>query len=62
MEKNQKILRKIKSYYKQTEEVRCKGCKKMFNPTFFKAHVGSCSKLLADTSSFQEIAEGSEID
>lgn len=56
MEQSQKVLRRIKHAFKQTLEVKCRGCSKIFKPVIFKAHVLSCQKLLEDPDSFQDIA------
>ena len=62
LEQSNKVLRRIKNAYKQTSEVKCRGCSKMFKPTMFKAHVLSCVKLLEDPECFSEIAASSDID
>lgn len=60
MEKSIKVLRRIKNAYKQTHEVKCKGCMQVFKPVIFKAHLQNCPKLLENE--FAEIAAVSDSD
>lgn len=41
-EESIKVLKRVKNIYRQSEEVKCKGCKKHFQTHFFKGHVIMC--------------------
>lgn len=62
LEQSNKVLKRIKNAYKQTSEVKCRGCSKLFKPIIFKAHVLSCQKLFEDHEGFQDIAKSTDID
>lgn len=61
-EQSIKVLKRIKTAYKQALELKCRGCNKMFKATIFKAHILNCQMLMEDSESFQEISQYSNID
>jgi cell fate (sporulation/competence/biofilm development) regulator YlbF (YheA/YmcA/DUF963 family) len=41
-EDSNKILKRYKNTFKQSEEVKCKGCKNLYKSQLFKGHVVMC--------------------